>query len=73
MGNRESSPTRFELVAKKDMIETNLISLNTLLKLEYNKTPVNMELVREYKQSRTNLTKKLEKVNKILNNGKRKK
>jgi hypothetical protein len=70
MGNKQSSATQFELQAKKDIIETNLVSLDTLLKLEYNKMPINMERVREYKQSKTNLTKKMEKVNKILNNGK---
>lgn len=36
MGNKQSSATRFELEAKKEILETNLLSLNTLLKMEYN-------------------------------------
>lgn len=73
MGNNESSPTRFELLAKKDILDTNMITLNVLIKREYQQTPVNIEKIREYKKSLAKLTKQIEKIDKIVKqqNGKR--
>lgn len=66
MGNNQSSSTRFELLAKRDMIETNIKTVKTLLQREYHKTPINLENIRSHKKSLEKLTKQIEKINHIL-------
>lgn len=70
MGNSESSLTPFELRTKKEMLESNLSTLNVLIKREYASIPVNISKVREYKTSIKRITKQLNSVNKSLDNGK---
>jgi len=70
MGSNESTLTRFELGAKKDMIESNLKTLDVLIKREYTHSPVDIQKIKEYKFAIERNRKQLHKLNSLLHNGK---